>query len=66
MSGEPKQVVSIRFPPPLEAAAKTVAAREGMNVSDWIRKAVYDEISRRGGICPACGQEIPEESGDSP
>jgi hypothetical protein len=63
VSGDPKQIVSVRFPPPLEAAAKAVAARDGMNVSEWLRKIVYDEISRRGGICPACGQEIPEGHG---
>jgi hypothetical protein len=59
--GRPKlgEVTSVRFPPDLEAAAKRAAANEGKNTTEWIRGLVNDEIARREGRCPACGQEVP-------
>jgi ATP-dependent Clp protease ATP-binding subunit ClpC len=52
--------VSVRFPVALAAAAKQVAAAEGMEVSSWIRREVEREIDRRSGRCHACGQAVPE------
>ncbi len=54
----------VRFPPGLKAAAEAVAAREGKSVSDWIRGLIDEEIARRGGRCPACGQELPAPAAD--
>lgn len=46
-------VVSVRFPPALSDAAKKSAEAAGMNLSDWIRNLVAQELNMR---CPECGQ----------
>jgi hypothetical protein len=51
--------VPVRFSAGLAAAARQCAAREGMNVSAWIRLMVNREIARREGRCPCCGQSVP-------
>lgn len=61
-----KPVVPVRFPPSLAAEARRVAGQDGMNLSEWVRTIVGREISRREGRCPACGQNVPRVSGESP
>jgi hypothetical protein len=48
--------VPVRFTPAVAAAARHIAGREGMSLSAWVRKLVDQEIGRREGRCPACGQ----------
>jgi len=57
--GRPRlgEVTSVRFPPDLEALAKRQAAREGKNLTEWIRGIVGAEVARRDGRCPTCGHE---------
>jgi hypothetical protein len=54
---EPKLTghVSIRFPADMIAAAKQLAAAEGMTVSAWIRREVEREAARREEPQPAPG-----------
>jgi hypothetical protein len=52
--------VSVRFPADLAAAARHLAAADGMDVSAWIRREVEREAGRRAGRCHACGQAVPE------
>jgi ATP-dependent Clp protease ATP-binding subunit ClpA len=47
--------VSIRFPADLASATAAVAARDGMDMSAWIRRVVDRELAARSGKCPTCG-----------
>lgn len=51
---------TIRFEPDLAAAAKSQASREGLSLSEWIRKLADQEIARREGRCPSCGKPTEE------
>jgi predicted HicB family RNase H-like nuclease len=55
MSGQ-KPITTVRFPPSLALAARRMADRDGMSLSAWIRRLIDQEIGRRDGICPTCGQ----------
>lgn len=59
MSDGQKPIVPVRFPPSLAAAARRLAEQDGMTLSAWARKLVGQEIGRREGKCPACGQDVP-------
>jgi hypothetical protein len=52
--------VPIRFRPQTIAQAKTIAERDGMTVSSWIRGVVEREVERR---MPALPETQPSESG---
>ena len=46
-SGTPKSVlIATRVTPRIEQYVKQVAYREGLYVSEWIRKIIIDELSR--------------------
>lgn len=53
------EVISVRFPASLAAAAKQAASAEGMDAGAWIRREVQREADRRNRRCHACGQELP-------
>jgi transcription initiation factor IIE alpha subunit len=56
--------LSIRFPDHLETAIRRQAEKDVLTVSEWIRKVSYEEIVRREGRCPCCGQaRLADESG---
>lgn len=52
--------VSIRFPPDMIAAAKRLAAAEGMTVSAWIRREVEREAARREQPAPELAAAMAE------
>jgi hypothetical protein len=56
-----KPVVPIRFPPSLAASVRVIAERDGMSLSAWVRMVIDQEIGRREGKCPACGQAVEAE-----
>jgi hypothetical protein len=50
--------VSIRFPAAMAAAAKQLAAAEGMTVSAWIRREVEREAARREQPAPELAEAM--------
>jgi hypothetical protein len=56
-----KPITTIRFPPGLIATVRRISSNDGMTVSAWIRRLVDQEIGRRDGKCPTCGQIINDE-----